>query len=313
MVVERSMSVALASNPSEQHYRINMCYTTCRLEINGRHAEQFIQELKTTEQPNQNLQNLNEITNSKCQEYLQQKNPATSINQTNRILVKVSATSVYNNGANNQCPKCNHWVHFSCDKLKKEEITLLESKPEDSPYTCKLCQQRTTRLTSTSNSSQPPEIPNRTEIFTLTDNYTSDKQEVKANYSKALVIATINERDFAADILNEQIDTRDPDVRLKQKSSDLNEPIHSTAKTADTIVTADDSNPLMIANSLKDIQAPKQIELSNREMRQKEIRLKKKEDGIKISKKEAEDCKKDNARLKSLSEIGSTGYGIRKL
>ncbi|CAC5418152.1 unnamed protein product [Mytilus coruscus] len=231
MVVERSISVALASRPSEQLYRINMYHTTCRLEINGRHAEQFIQELKTIgEQPNQNLQNLNEIIKCKCQEYLLQKNPAASIIRTNNILVNDSSTSVYNNGANNQCPKCrktclskcilcntgNHLVNFSCDKLKKEEITLLENKPEDSPYTS------TTQL--------------------------------------------------------------------------LN-----TAKPVNTIVTADNSNPLVTASSLKDIQAPKQIELSNREMRQKEIRLKKKEDGIKISKKEAEDCNKVNARLKSYS------------
>ena len=103
MVVERSISVALTSRPSEQLYRINIYHTTCRLEING---EQFIQELKTiAEQPNQNLQYLNEIIKSKCQEYLQQKNPAAAINQTNQV--KDSATSMYNNDANNQCPKFN--------------------------------------------------------------------------------------------------------------------------------------------------------------------------------------------------------------
>ncbi|CAG2240730.1 MPHOSPH9 [Mytilus edulis] len=73
----------MASRPSEQLYRINIYHTTCRLEINGRQAEQFIQELKSIgEQPNQNLQKLNEIIKSKCQEYLQQKIPAAAINQT---------------------------------------------------------------------------------------------------------------------------------------------------------------------------------------------------------------------------------------
>ncbi|CAG2218628.1 MLL4 [Mytilus edulis] len=311
MVVERSISVALTSRPSEQLYRINIYHTTCRLEINGRHVEQFIQELKTIEQQNQNLQNLNEVIKSKCQEYLQQKNPPSATKQTNHILAKDQATSVDNNDANNQCLKCNkiclskcilcntgnHWVHFSCDKLKKREIILLESKPDDSPYTCKLCQKLSTRQPSTSNSFPPPEIPIRTDLSTRTDKYTSDKQEVKVNYSNALVLPKINERDLAADILNEQVDTRDSGVRPKQKSSDSNEPILSSANGVDAIITIDDSNPLMIANSLKDIQVPQQIELSNREMRQKEIRLKKKEDGIKMT----EECSKDNARLKSYS------------
>ena len=181
--------------------------------------------------------------------------------------------------------------------LKKGEIILLESKPDDSPYTCKLCQKLSTRQPSTSNSFPPPEIPIRTDLSTRTDKYTSDKQEVKVNYSNALVLPKINERDLAADILNEQVDTRDSGVRPKQKYSDSNEPILSSANGVDAIITIDDSNPLMIANSLKDIQVPQQIELSNREMRQKEIRLKKKEDGIKMT----EECSKDNARLKSYS------------
>ncbi|CAG2187494.1 unnamed protein product [Mytilus edulis] len=130
---------------------------------------------------------------------------------------------------------------------------------------------------------------------------TSDKPEVKVNYSNALVLPKLNERDLAADILNEQVDTRDSGVRPKQKSSDSIKPILSTAKGVDPIITIDDSNPLMIANSLKDIQVPQQIELSNRGMRQKEIRLKKQEDGIKISKKDTEEYIKDNARLKSYS------------
>ncbi|CAG2187167.1 MLL4 [Mytilus edulis] len=302
MVVERSISVAMASRPSEQLYRINIYHTTCRLEINGRHSEQFIQELKSIgEQPNQNLQNLNEIIKSKCQEYLQQKIPAAALNQTQ--LVKDLATSMCNKDANNQCPKCNkiclskcilcntgnHWIHFSCDKLKKGDITLIESKPDDSPYTCKLCQQLLTSSISNSHSSKP-EIPVRTEISTLTANYTSENKKDKVNFSQALVLPKIVEHDLATDILNEQVDTRDTGVRPKQKHSYVNETSLSTPKAIDTIVSTADANPSMNANSIKDTTVPTQKELSNREMRQKEIRLKKKEHGIKISKKETEEC-----------------------
>lgn len=172
--------------------------------------------------------------------------------------------------------------------LKKGEITLIESKPDDSPYTCKLCQQLSTSPKIT-NCSSKPEIPVRAEISTLTANYTSEKQKDKVNFSQALEVPKINERDLAADILNEQVDIRDTGARPKQKSSVVNEASLSTPKAIDTIISTADSNPLMTVNSLKDTPVPKQIELSNREMRQKEIRLKKKEDGIKISKKETEE------------------------
>jgi hypothetical protein len=45
-LVERSISLVLASKPRQQLYWINIYHTTCKIEVNGRHMYQFLDELK---------------------------------------------------------------------------------------------------------------------------------------------------------------------------------------------------------------------------------------------------------------------------
>jgi hypothetical protein len=37
------------------------------------------------------------------------------------------------------CTAGKHWIHFHCDKLKKDEIAQVIASPVDKPYVCKIC------------------------------------------------------------------------------------------------------------------------------------------------------------------------------
>jgi hypothetical protein len=50
-LVERSISVALASKPRQQLYRINIYHTTCKIEVNGRHMYQFLDTINNKRAP----------------------------------------------------------------------------------------------------------------------------------------------------------------------------------------------------------------------------------------------------------------------
>jgi hypothetical protein len=80
-LVERSISVALASKPRQQLYRINIYHTTCKIEVNGRHMYQFLDELKVIGEAMKdipNLKQMNDVIRNKCQEFLSKQNVQTA-------------------------------------------------------------------------------------------------------------------------------------------------------------------------------------------------------------------------------------------
>jgi hypothetical protein len=80
-LVERSISVELASKPRQQLYRINIYHTTCKIEVNGRHMYQFLDELKVIGEAMKdipNLKQMNDVIRNKCQEFLSKQNVQTA-------------------------------------------------------------------------------------------------------------------------------------------------------------------------------------------------------------------------------------------
>jgi hypothetical protein len=140
VVVQYTFRVEL---PSHQKYTVNLYTTTSKLLVNGKDCEVFIQN----EIPNIQTIIVNEVTTI----------PNFDVNLLNRQLQEQLTHLINGNKVNNdniQCSKCtkfcrsrstyctsgNHWIHYRCEKLTKDQITQREeSDDKDENYTCKRC------------------------------------------------------------------------------------------------------------------------------------------------------------------------------
>ena len=143
--VERSISVSAAHEHRKQLYRVNIYQTTCRVEVNGKHLELFIQELyhiiEEMEIKN-GYSRLNTLIKEQCEQLLRNR----------RFIVQENQDEL-DDKVDIKCPKCNknclrravvcskgkHWVHYRCERLKDHEIEKLEDKKEKISYICSQC------------------------------------------------------------------------------------------------------------------------------------------------------------------------------
>ncbi|VDI21829.1 Hypothetical predicted protein [Mytilus galloprovincialis] len=142
-IVETSLSVLKKENSKFQLYRINMYNSTMRVELNSKIREACLKLVNNT------VSHLG--------------NPSTT--NISALSIKADSTNV------DICPKCNrkclskciecsvgnHWIHFKCEKLNKEQINTLEQSP-DVPYVCSICTKRQGNVSSNmiSSTSLPP-------------------------------------------------------------------------------------------------------------------------------------------------------------
>ncbi|CAC5398599.1 unnamed protein product [Mytilus coruscus] len=140
-IVETSMSVLQKENSKFQHYRINMYNSTMRVEVNGKSHILFIEELKTIANLMSNkstYQQLNSKIREACLKLVHHNVSHLSNPSTTDISITAGRTNV------DICPKCNrkclskyiecsvgnHWIHFKCEKLTKEQINTSEQSPD---------------------------------------------------------------------------------------------------------------------------------------------------------------------------------------
>ena len=320
-LVERSISVALASKPRQQLYRINIYHTTCKIEVNGRHMYQFLDELKVIGEAMKdipNLKQINDVIRNKCQEFLSKQNVQTA----ETILAKpANGAKALTDKGHTQCLKCKkqcltscifctagkHWIHFHCDKIKKDEIAQVIASPVDKPYLCKICGQNQSRTPTNNNTLQNNSILGNRNILSITHPYSSVKDKPIHNSNNAAIA-----------ILDEGIDQRGNEDITQVKDIDntvniiqniVQQPNACTSANVNSsreVITIDQQALTPTTNrTVKDprstVNPSNDTEYSNKELRQKEMKLKRKEDEIKKSKAEIEDCSKDNHRLKSYS------------
>ena len=200
-LVERSISVALASKPRQQLYRINIYHTTCKIEVNGRHMYQFLDELKVIGEAMKdipNLKQINDVIRNKCQEFLSKQNVQTA----ETILPQpANGAKALTDKGHTQCLKCKkqcltscifctagkHWIHFHCDKLKKDEIAQVIASPVDKPYLCKICGQNQSRTPTNNNTLQNNSILGNRNILSITHPYSSVKDKPIHNSNNAAI------------------------------------------------------------------------------------------------------------------------------
>ena len=91
------------------------------------------------------------------------------------------------------CTAGKHWIHFHCDKLKKDEIAQVIASPVDKPYLCKICGQNQSRTPNNNNTIQTNSILGNRNILSITHPYSSVKDKPIHNSNNA-TIAILDER-----------------------------------------------------------------------------------------------------------------------
>ncbi|CAG2245676.1 EIF4G [Mytilus edulis] len=304
-VVEQSIAVKCNQN-LRQHYRINLYNTTCRVEVNGRNHHMFFDELQAISKQMDSIKDYSSVNKKIREECIKlQQTSAKKINKT-------SPPAILNNGASedqsvttntfskeltvanknhqdtvnkgtdrsvpdNICPKCNrtllsrgvfcikgnHWIHYACEKLKKSEIEELEKESNNIQYTCTICNARDS-------------IP--------ADGNIPTKQTQKVKKLMPVVIPDVASPlscvSAARAILNEETVIRD-------QIEDLPQPTEQSHLSL--------TNRVPITGTRND------ISLSDKELRQKEGKLRKMEEELKKEKVTINDALKDQAHLKTYS------------
>ena len=327
-LVERSVSVALAAKPKQQLYRVNIYHTTCRIEVNGQQVSMFINELKEIGEimkHKPNMAQLNDLIREKCQEFLDLK-----ANE-NRVIIQpinYTAESVnVNKQDQNKCPKCKkqcqtrsvwctaglHWIHYTCDKLKKNAVDALESNQEDATYTCSLCSEKTQN--SLPQATKASDKGEQNISVTIVDSGSTEQQrdltKIAQKHSTESQIMTsdkVNTR--AISILEEEIDQRGDETMVKTSRKQSQSQLQIVATPSQTSVksgqpTLPTVQVDLMAKGPSGNKQPESTEsnltIRNKDLRQKEQKLRKKEEDLRREKSEIEDCSKDNTRLKSYS------------
>ncbi|CAG2208662.1 unnamed protein product [Mytilus edulis] len=324
-IVEQSFSIKNQQN-QRQIYRINLYNTTCRAEINGRNHQQFFSELQTIATKMNVIKDysyMNETIRNECLKHakassLHEPNSVQSSDKCIKTKTRPNSNTVHTDDQptsnhNETCPKCNrrvlsrgvlcakglHWIHYACEKLKKVDIDKLENPASDKHYICSHCLDTDNSLMTHSPTSKEvskqkttdqssislPKQPNykRTMPIALNSVYTPDKH-VKGNPIHVHVSPMEKQTITSAKaLLDEELSLRTHSVEglktpnvpvLPQQSMSRNQKLNGTSSETGT---------------------------TDKELRQRESKLKRLEEELKKEKASISDTLKDQSRLKTYS------------
>lgn len=314
-VVEQSISVKCCLNQRQQ-YRINLYNTTCRAEVNGRNHRAFFDELQDICKQmdnNKDYSSINQQIREECAKHQRTYSKeiikpsiagSQSDNQsTDLSLAKRSNQNTVNTNkqsTDDNCPKCNrkllsrgvfcikgnHWIHYACEKLKKEEIEKLECDKNNIQYICTICSK------ADSISSEITDMQQHLPRNRKNGNNQSTDQIQQQKRCMPVVVPEIYSTDAcgvtgAMAILNEESTIRN---QLDDKAPPIEQHSPIAAKTTLAAPISNIRNKTDISSSQSD-----------KELRQKENKLRKMEEELKKEKVIINDAIKDQSHLKSYS------------
>ena len=288
-LVERSLSVKEKDNPRLQLYRINIFHTTQSLEINGRQVQLFLAELKQillTLEGVKGMAKLNAIIRAKCTEFLDSNTTRGEITSTSNQIAKTS------DNQDAKCPKCKkrcctksaycnlgqHWVHYKCERLTDSQIKMIETDGEKIPYSCSICVSNTSK--DCDQVVAEPAINKTIPEITLTEDIAQDVHKI-VDIDRG---HTQHERS-ALTTLSSAL-TRIPAI---ESPGNLNRILSTGTSTYNQQQTQD--------AELTEPKISDSNEVKNKELRQRELKLKKREDDLKKQKAEFDDRSKDIGML----------------
>ncbi|CAG2213851.1 unnamed protein product [Mytilus edulis] len=254
----------------------------------------FIDELKTIANLMSNKSTYQQL-NSKIREACLKLVNNTVSHLGNPSTTNISALSIKADSTNvDICPKCNrkclskciecsvgnHWIHFKCEKLNKEQINTLEQSP-DVPYVCSICTKRQGNVSS--NMISFTSLPPPTSGKSVTSDGVGETQSVQKSQQINYPSVTL-----AESILSEKVNIRSENM-IENSNPSINSDNQNQSRNIEPVIV----NPSKSIPKATDIISLEQLpvkqaktgetksNLKEKELRQKELRLKKWEEELK--------------------------------
>ncbi|CAC5419903.1 unnamed protein product [Mytilus coruscus] len=284
-----------------------------RVEVNGKSHILFTEELKIIANLMSNkstYQQLNSKIREACLKLVDHNVSHLSNPSTTEISITAGRTNV------DICPKCNrkclskciecsagnHWIHFKCKKLTKEQINTLEQSP-DVPYVCTICTKKKNSQ-ETSSLSRYTSLPPPNNYKSITSDGIGETPLVQQSQQNNTIDCP--PVTLAESILLEEVNIRSgnmtenskPSVNSDNQTLSSNiEPVinnlsKSTSKAIDTIAVEQ-----LPVKQTKTVEA--RPNLKEKELRQKELRLKKWEEELKQQNATNSQNSSENAKLQA--------------
>ncbi|CAC5394991.1 unnamed protein product [Mytilus coruscus] len=224
-----------------------------------------------------------------------------------------------------ECSAGNHWIHFKCEKLTKEQINTLEQSP-DVPYVCTICTKKQSQETSSISryTSRYTSLPPPNNYKSITPDGIGETPLVQQSQQNNTIDCP--PVTLAESILFEEVNIRsgnmtensNPSVNSDNQALSssiepaINNLSNSTSKAIDTVAVEQ-----LPVKQTKTVEA--RPNLKEKELRQKELRLKKWEEELKQQNATNSQNSTENAKLQAyimklegkIKELGNSNRILR--